>query len=140
MLKYLYNNDQSKKEKRYMKVSKTHGIDPKGNEIQMEESYMSYLKFTTHNKLAILVNHLMNRIQHITQSFVANLHTYLRSIKKKAKEKVERDPDLIDNYSKNERNCRRSQFYSILYGIKIPCIHQILNETWADNDITADLS
>ncbi len=167
ILKYLYDNDPKKDEKRYLKIAKVLGIDWKGNNYPTDNSYSPLyiriekkvpttnnyseayhakineiagnFKISVHNRLALLANHIMNRIQHVDQSSIANLQSYLRTIKKKAHEKVERSPHLLSHYSKEECNCKRSLYYSILYDIQIPCIHQILNKTWLDTDITAFL-
>lgn len=62
----------------------------------------------------------MERIQNVDQSSIANLRTYIRYIKSKALEKVKRSPELLAHYSKDKCNCKRSQYYAILYGIPIP--------------------
>lgn len=164
LLKQLYDNDPKKNEARYTKVAKVLGIDVKGQPCEIDDSYSPLFirsernvpttnnyseayhskinaiagnfKISINNRLALLVNHIMQRIQNVDQSSIANLRTYMRYIKSKALEKVERSPELLAHYSKDKCNCKRSQYYSFLYGITIPCIHQILNEVWNEIDIT----
>lgn len=146
----------------YIKVGKSLGIDPHGNYIPAEESYSplyrrislnvpttnnhceSYhskinsiagdQRYTINNRLSLLSKHIMNRLKQLDQSSLCNLRTYIRNLKKKANEKVEKNPQLLDRYNKYECDCQKSSYYSKMYGIDLPCIHMILNDKW-DTDV-----
>ncbi|KAK8863932.1 hypothetical protein M9Y10_011625 [Tritrichomonas musculus] len=92
-------------------------------------------KISTNNRLALLVNHIMDRIQRADQTSIANQCANMKNTTKRAQEKVQRFPKHLDRYTNNNCNCSRSQYYSTLYGVSIPCIHQILNDKWQEKDI-----
>ena len=152
--------DDSKDDKRYIKVGKILGVNVIGQPIEIEKSYTPLFERierktpTTTNfaesfhqkinsvagnqhlnicsRLTLLANQILTRLTNIGQSSVSNLRFYINSLKKKANEKVSNGTGSAQSYSKENCSCSRSKYYSMMYDIDLPCIHMILNPKWDD--------
>lgn len=58
------------------------------------------------------------------ESSIDNLKGYLKKIKTNAL----KNPNLVNHYTLDTCSCGRNIYYSTLFGIQVPCIHQILNK------------
>ena len=84
------------------------------------------MRFEIHNRLALITEHIMNLLKKLDESSVTNLPSYFTKSRKKASEKVQRSLYLLYKNNNEICNCKKSQYYSKLYGIGLPCIHTIL--------------
>lgn len=80
-------------------------------------------------RLAYICKYIVDRCERINKSAEDNFRNYLNNLKEKAKRACERGDD-IDKYSKAKCNCGRKFYFSQLYCLDVPCIHEILNENY----------
>ena len=77
------------------------------------------LRMTLPNRVALLAHHIMSQITQIDNSSISNLLSYIKKIIKKAKDKVKKDNNLLQYYSLDECNCKRSLYNTMCaYGFK----------------------
>lgn len=160
---YEIEDERTRDDTRFLKVGSVLGIDPKGNPIEKPPEYSllyeriikkvpttnnhcesfharinsiaADMRYSINNRLALVTDHIMNRLTHLDTSSVANLRNYLLNLKKRAIEKVKQNPDLLHNYSLDDCDCKYASYHSMLYDIRLPCIHMILNKQW-ENDLS----
>ncbi|KAK8882255.1 hypothetical protein M9Y10_002086 [Tritrichomonas musculus] len=138
---------------RFDKVSQVLGKDVEGNKVQINESYSPIYKridnripTTTNNiesfhmhlnqltkgskgltlRLAITCKYILDRTCNVNKSVIENIKNYLNRIRAKAQNSVSINND-IDKYSVKKCNCCKKYFYTMMFGIDVPCIHEILN-------------
>ena len=143
----------SSDETRFDKVSQVLGRDVKGNKVQINKSYSPiYMRIddkiptTTNNiesfhmhlnkltkgskglplRLAITCKYIIDRTCNVNKSVIENLKNYLNRIRAKAENIVSINND-INKYSVKKCNCCKKYFYTMMFGIDVPCIHEILN-------------
>lgn len=132
---------------RFDKISEILGKDPEGNKIKISRSYAPIYERIADNiptstnhiesfhkhineitkglrtltmRLAYICKYIIDRTLRSNNSSKENLKAYLKRIKDKAS-----DHEVSIN-QKQLCDCSRKLYYSRLYGINVPCIHEIL--------------
>lgn len=165
--KYLYEIKDEKSDKiRFEKVSKIFGRDPSGNSIEINPNYsqifnriIDNIPTTTNHieslhcqinqitsgarslslKLAYICKYINDRTLRSNSSSENNLKSYLNLLNQKALNKISMNSIEKNKYSNEKCECGKNVYYSHLFGIKVPCIHQILNEKIDKNIIYESL-
>lgn len=87
-----------------------------------------------HLRLAYICKYIIDRCERTNNSTEDNLRNYLNNLKEKAKIACERGDD-IEKYSKAKCDCGRKLYFSQLYCLDVPYIHEILNENYNEKII-----
>lgn len=130
---------------RFDKVSQVLGQDPEGNATEINKAYSPlYLRAenripssTNHIeslhmhinqltkgskslplRLAIICKYIIDRTARVNQSVIDNLQNYINKLKSKA-------TNTKQKHSCSKCNCAKKFYYSQLFAIDVPCIHDI---------------
>lgn len=84
-------------------------------------------------RLGYICKYIVDKCERTNNSAENNHRNYLNNLKEKAK--IAWEWDDMEKYSKANCNCGRKLYFSQLYCLGVPCIHEILNENYDEKII-----
>ena len=76
-------------------------------------------RYSIKNRITLVVDHIMSRLVHFEASSIANLRYYMSDLSKRATEKIDKNTDLLPNYSLGKCDCKYLTYYSMFYNIDL---------------------